>query len=64
MDGDFEKREVAVEHFKNVIKASAKLGVGMVTTFIGADQWPGGQNLMTTPAIWRKVYEIFDSHNL
>ena len=25
------------------------------------DQWPGGQNLMTTPVIWRKVFEILDS---
>lgn len=106
MDGDIAKREAAVEHLKNLIKASAKLGVGMVTTFIGRDQtktveenlelvkevwppimkvaeennvkvaiencpmlfgpdqWPGGQNLMTTPAIWRKVFEILNSDNL
>ena len=86
--------------------ASAKLGIGMVTTFIGRDQtktveenlelvkevwppiiklaeelnvklaiencpmlfgpdqWPGGQNLMTTPVIWRKVFEILPSKNL
>ena len=25
------------------------------------DEWPGGQNLMTTPAIWRRVFEILDS---
>ena len=30
----------------------------------GRDQWPGGQNLMTTPAIWRKVFEILPSPNL
>ena len=96
MDGDMEKREAAVEHLKNLIRASAKLGVNLVTTFIGRDQtknveenlelvkeiwppiiklaeeqgvkvaiencpmlfgpdqWPGGQNLMTTPAIWKK----------
>lgn len=106
MDGDLEKRAVAVEHLKKVIVASKRLGVGMVTTFIGrdqaktveenlelvrevwppivalaeeqgvriaiencpmlfgADQWPGGQNLMTTPAIWRKVFEILPSKNL
>lgn len=106
MDGDIAKREVAIEHLKNLIKASAKLGVGMVTTFIGRDQtktveenlelvkaiwppimkvaeennvkvgiencpmlfgpdqWPGGQNLMTTPANWRKVFEIVNSDNL
>ena len=106
MDADLEKRAAAVEHLKNLIKASNKLGVGMVTTFIGRnqlqtvdenlelvkkiwppiielaeaenvkiaiencpmlfgpEQWPGGQNLMTTPAIWRKVFEILPSKNL
>ena len=102
MDADRNKGEAAVEHLKNVILASAKLNVNMVTTFIGRDQtktveenlllvkkvwepvirlaeengvkiaiencpmlfgpdqWPGGQNLMTTPAVWRKVFEILD----
>ncbi len=106
MDGDPEKRAAAVEHLKKVICASAKLGVNMVTTFIGRDQtktveenlelvrevwppiialaeekgvkiaiencpmlfgpdqWPGGQNLMTTPDIWRKVFAILPSANL
>ena len=106
MDGDPEKRAAAVAHLKNVILASAKLGVGMVTTFIGRDQTktveenlelvkevclsiiklaeendvkvaiencpmlfgpdqsPGGQNLMTTPKIWREVFKILDSDNL
>ncbi len=27
------------------------------------DEWPGGQNLMTTPSIWRQVFEILDSPN-
>ena len=106
MDGDLEKRAAAVAHLKKVIEASAKLGVNMVTTFIGRDQtktveenlelvreiwppiiklaeekgvkiaiencpmlfgpdqWPGGQNLMTTPANWKKVFEILPSANL
>lgn len=106
MDCDIEKRHVAVEHLKNLIRASAKLGIGMVTTFIGRDQtktveenlklveeiwpsiielaekeqvkvaiencpmlfdssqWPGGQNLMTTPDNWKKVFAILPSKNL
>ena len=28
------------------------------------DQWPGGQNLATTPAIWRELFSIIDSPNL
>ena len=38
MDGNPEKRTSAVEHLKRVIQASDKLGIGMVTTFIGRDQ--------------------------
>lgn len=106
MDADLEKRNAVIEHLKCVIKASAKLGINMVTTFIGRDQnknveenlelvkevwppiialaeeqgvkiaiencpmlfgpdqWPGGQNLMTTPAIWKKIFEILPSDNL
>ena len=26
-----------------------------------ADQWPGGQNLFTTPALWREMFSIIDS---
>ena len=103
MDGDEEKRARNIAHLKKVIAASAKLGIGLVTTFIGRDQsksveenialfrqiwpdiidyaasldvkigiencpmlfgqdqWPGGQHLMTTPVIWRKLFAIIDS---
>jgi sugar phosphate isomerase/epimerase len=106
MDADPEKRKNSIEHLQNVIRASGKLGVNMVTTFIGRDQtktveenlelvreiwppiialaeqcgvkvaiencpmlfgpdqWPGGQNLMTSPANWKKVFEILPSDNL
>lgn len=106
MDADPAKRSAALEHLQKVIRASAKLGVNLVTTFIGRDQtktveenlalvqeiwppiirlaeelgvkiaiencpmlfgpdqWPGGQNLMTTPAIWRKVFDLLNSDNL
>lgn len=105
MDPDTEKRNASIEHLKALIKASHKLGVGMVSTFIGrdqhktvdenvelfkeiwppiiklaeendvriaiencpmlfgADQWPGGQNLMCTPAIFRRLFEIIPSKN-
>lgn len=103
MDADPEKRAANIEHLKKVILASQKLGVGMVTTFIGRDQtknvednmalfreiwpgiiafaeehkvkiaiencpmlfdggqWPGGQNLATTPRIWREMFEAIPS---
>ena len=53
MDGDLEKRAAAVEHLKNLIRASAKLGVGMVTTFIGRDQAKTVEaNLELVKEIW------------
>jgi len=105
MDPDVAKRNAAIEHLRALICASAKLGVNMVTTFIGrdqhktieenielfreiwppiiklaeekgvkvaiencpmlfgADQWPGGQNLMCSPVIYRKLFEIIPSPN-
>lgn len=103
LDSDKEKSAANIEHLKKLIIASRKLGIHMVTTFIGrdqyksveenlvlveqtwkpivalaeehevkiaiencpmlfgVDQWPGGQNLMTTPKIWKKVFEILPS---
>ena len=103
MDENIEKRNFNINHLKKVIAASAKLGVNMVTTFIGRDQtitveknldlfktiwppiikyaeqqkvkiaiencpmlfgrdqWPGGQNLATTPHIWRELFKIIPS---
>lgn len=102
---DIEMRKTNVSHLYKVIDASAKLGVNMVTTFIGrdqfrtvdenlelfkkvwppiidyaeknnvkiaiencpmlfgSDQWPGGQNLFTSPKIWRKMFEIIPNRN-
>lgn len=106
LDADKAKANAAIAHLEALIKASAKLGVNMVTTFIGRDQtksvdenlelvkevwtpivklaedngvkiaiencpmlfgkdqWPGGQNLMCTPAIYKKVFDILPSANL
>ncbi len=106
MDANLEKRQFNINHLYKVIEASHKLGVNMVTTFIGRDsaqsveknlelvaqiwppildyakklgvriaiencpmlfdhtQWPGGQNLMTTPVIWKIVFEILPYDNL
>lgn len=105
MDGDLAKREANIAHLKKVMAASAKLGVNLVTTFIGRDQtktveenlelfkqiwppliqyaeelgvkvaiencpmlfgrdqWPGGQNLATSPRIWREMFSNIPSPN-
>lgn len=105
MDPDLEKRAAALNHLNALIRASAKLGVNMVSTFIGRDpakseaenialfqeiwppiirlaeeqgvkvaiencpmlfgkdQWPGGQNLMRSPALYRQLFDLIPSPN-
>ena len=106
LDPDVGRRAAFVGHLTDLIRASAKLGIGMVTTFIGrdqsktveenlelvnrvwppiislaeelgvkigiencpmlfgADQWPGGQNLFTSPENWDRIFSILPSENL
>lgn len=40
---------------------NVKIAIENCPMLFGRDQWPGGQNLMTTPAIWRKVFEMLNS---
>lgn len=105
LDPNPEKQHATIEHLKKVILASEKLGINLVTTFIGRDQnknveenlelfkttwppiiafaeehgvrvaiencpmlfgqdqWPGGQNLATSPRIWRELFKIIPSPN-
>ena len=106
LDSNKDKADAAVRHIEALIKASHKLGVGMITTFIGRDQtktvdenlplvkkvwsplldtaekedvkiaiencpmlfgpdqWPGGQNIFTSPANWEKVFATLKSDRL
>jgi sugar phosphate isomerase/epimerase len=105
MDEDLQRRQYMIDHLFKVIEASSKLGINMVTTFVGRmqsktleenfeefakvwppivrfaeergvkiaiencpmlftkDEWPGGQNIASTPANWRKMFEIVQSDN-
>ena len=38
-----------------------RIGIENCPMLFTQDEWPGGQNLMTTPAIWRRVFERFPS---
>lgn len=59
MTADKEKRNAAIEHLKNVIRASKKLGVGMVTTFIGRDQTKNvRENLELVKEIWPPIIKL------
>lgn len=61
--------EENIEIFKNVwpdiVKFAEKKGVRVAIEncpmLFGRDQWPGGQNLFTSPRLWREMFEIIDS---
>lgn len=56
MDGNPEKREANIRHLKKVIAMSARLGVNMVTTFIGRDQTKSvEQNMELLKEIWPPI---------
>ncbi|MDE7003046.1 MAG: sugar phosphate isomerase/epimerase [Oscillospiraceae bacterium] len=103
LDPDLEKRSANIAHLRRLIDAAHRLGINMVSTFIGRDQnktaeenlqifaqvwpeiiayaeqrkvrvaiencpmlfgpdqWPGGQNLFFSPALWRRMFEIIPS---
>ena len=103
LDQDLQKALFYQEHIKKVIKASHKLGINRISTFIGKnqyltdednfllfrkywpniielaeslkvqvaiencpmyftkDEWPGGQNLASSPYNWKKMFEIIKS---
>lgn len=38
-----------------------KVAIENCPMLFGADQWPGGQNLFTTPKLWREMFSIIKS---
>ncbi|MGN0907305.1 MAG: sugar phosphate isomerase/epimerase family protein, partial [Bullifex sp.] len=59
LDSDEAKREAAVSHLKALVKASAKLGVNMVTTFIGRDQrLTVDENLKLVSEVWPPIITL------
>lgn len=40
-----------------------KIGIENCPMLFTRDEWPGGKNLATTPAIWKKLFEIIPSQN-
>ena len=41
-----------------------KIAIENCPMLFGRDQWPGGQNLFTTPKLWREIFQILPSQNL
>ena len=44
-------------------KKGVKIGIENCPMLFTEDEWPGGQNLMTSPSNWRKIFQILDSQN-
>ena len=42
-------------------KKGVKIAIENCPMLFSEDEWPGGQNLMTTPKIWREVFKRLDS---
>jgi len=38
-----------------------RIGIENCPMFFSSDEWPGGKNLATTPAIWRRMFEAIPS---
>ena len=65
MDPDLNKRNAAIAHLKALIKASAKLGVNMVTTFIGRDQYKSvEENIELFREIWPPIIKLAEENGV
>lgn len=62
-----ENLEIVKEVWPPIVKYAEEKGVKIAIEncpmLFTNDEWPGGQNIMTTPTIWRRVFEIIDSPN-
>lgn len=63
-----ENLALAAEIWPPLLRLAEENGVRIAIEncpmLFGRDQWPGGQNLMTTPDLWRRVFELLPSPNL
>jgi len=49
-----------VEHAE---RRGVKIGIENCPMFFTGDEWPGGKNLASSPAIWRRMFEAIPSPN-
>lgn len=59
-----EVERVWPDILKTAEENRVRIAVENCPMLFGADQWPGGQNLFTTPENWRKIFEILPGSNL
>ncbi len=60
--------ELVKEVWTPIVRYAEKIGVKIAIEncpmLFTNDEWPGGQNIMSSPANWRKVFAVLDSPNL
>lgn len=54
-------REIWPEIIRYAEGLGVKIAIENCPMLFGTDQWPGGQNLACTPAIWREMFSIINS---
>ncbi len=50
-----------VEHARNLC---LKIGIEHCPMLFSSDEWPGGKNLAISPAVWRKLFEMYPDGTL
>ncbi|MHC4753094.1 MAG: sugar phosphate isomerase/epimerase family protein [Planctomycetota bacterium] len=64
VDDNFKKfKEVWPSIVKHADRRGVKIGIENCPMFFSNDEWPGGKNLASSPAIWRKMFEEIPSEN-
>jgi sugar phosphate isomerase/epimerase len=56
-------RKVWLGIIKYADKRKIKVGIENCPMFFSNDEWPGGKNLASSPAIWRRMFEEIPSEN-
>lgn len=63
-----ENLELVKEIWPPILRQAEEEGVKIAIEncpmLFGRDQWPGGQNLFTTPDLWRRIFAVLPSDNL
>ena len=45
---------------RHAADAGVRIGIENCPMLFTADEWPGGKNLATSPAIWRRMFQVID----
>jgi len=64
MDDNFEKfKKIWPPIVKYAEDRKIKIGIENCPMFFSNDEWPGGKNLASSPAIWRRMFEEIPTAN-